>query len=131
MRMFRFILALFAFVLLAGVTRADDLATALAALNSDDFEQKALAITQIENSKDPRALPLFQALLDGALFQRKLDDKLVYGNEADDSYTLTDALDGTVLGTAGKRELRKMTVNNALRTHLQSAIARLSLTSGD
>ena len=131
MQIFRIALCWLVVSSFAGAALADDLSNALAALNSDDFEQKALAITQIENSKDPRALPLFQALLDGALFQRKLDDKLVYGNEADDSYTLTDALDGTVLGTADKRELRKMTVNNALRTHLQSAIARLSLTSGD
>ena len=131
MHIFRIALCWLVFSSFIGAAGADDFADALAALNSDDFEQKALAITQIENSKDPRARPLFQALLDGALFQRKQDDKLVYGKETDDGYSITDALDGTVLGAIGKRELRKMTVNNALRTQLQSAIARLSLTSSD
>ncbi len=131
MRIVRIALCLLAVSFLVNAAQADDFAPALAALNSDDFDQKALALTQIENSKDPRALPLFQALLNGTLFQRKEDDRLVYAKEIDDGYTITDALDATVLGSAGKRDLRKMTVNNALRTHLQGAIARLSLTSTD
>ncbi len=117
--------------LLGGTTHADDISVPLAALNSDDFEQKAQALIQIENSKDPHALPLFQALLDGNLFQRKQDDKLVYAREADGGYTLTEVLTGEALGAAGKRDIRKMTVNNALRNQLQAAIARLSLTSTD
>ncbi|MBI3774686.1 MAG: urea ABC transporter permease subunit UrtB [Gammaproteobacteria bacterium] len=131
MQLFRFLLRLLACALLIGATHADDIAVPLAALNSDDFEQKAQALIQIENSKDPHALPLFQALLDGNLFQRKQDDKLVYALEADGGYTLTDVLSGDALGTAGKRDVRKITVNNALRNQLQAAIARLSLTSSD
>lgn len=119
------------FPALSDVANEDSFSTALAALNSDDFDQKAQALTQIESSNDPRALPLFQALLDGNLYQRKEDDKLVYATSTDEGYTLIDALDGTALGAVGKRDVRKMTVNNALRTHLQSAIARLSLTNPD
>ncbi len=118
-------------MLFAGAAHADDIQAPLAALNSDDFEQKSQALIQIENSKDPHALPLFQALLDGNLFQRKQDDRLVYAQEADGAYTLVDVLTGETLGTAGKRDVRKMTVNNALRNQLQAAIARLSLTSPD
>ena len=122
---------IFTFMLLVGATYADDIAAPLAALNSDDFDQKSQALIQIENSKDPHALPLFQALLDGNLFQRKQDDRLVYAQEADGGYTLADVLTGDALGVAGKRDVRKMTVNNALRNQLQAAIARLSLTNTD
>ncbi len=119
------------FVLLVGACGADDISAPLAALNSDEFEQKAQALIQIEKSQDPQALPLFQALLDGHLFQRKQDDKLVYAQDADDGYLLTEVMSGAALGAVGKRDVRKITVNNALRNQLQAAIARLSLSSSD
>ena len=99
-----FLLALLVAPLSAfGDASGDSFSAALAALNSDDFEQKAQALTQIETSKDPRALALFQGLLDGTLFQRKEDDKFVYATPTDDGYTLIDALDGAALGAVGKQ----------------------------
>jgi urea transport system permease protein len=125
--------------LVYGAAGADDLsatipaldATTLAPLTSDDFDEKGRAIDAIAASGDTRALSLLRALLDGLLFQRKEDDRFVFGAETDSGYDITDALTGEKLGSVGKRDVRKLGLNNALRSQLESALARLSLTNPD
>ena len=106
-------------------------ADAVAQLKEGDFEQKALAISALESSGDPRTLPLLKAMAAGTLFYRKDDGRLVLPTEAEDGWGIRDALTGAPIGTVSKREIKKIGVNNALRAQLGAAIARLSLGSPD
>jgi len=102
-----------------------------AGLLDDDFERKAEAIQFAEKSGHPRALPILQAMMDDKLFSRKEDDRLVLGVEIEDGYAISDALTGEALGDAGKRDIRRVSLNNALRGALLTTIAKLSLASAD
>ncbi len=56
---------------------------------------------------------------------------MVLAFRSGDAYVLTDASNGAALGEAPKRELIKVSVNNAMRTQLRAAIAGLTLNDPD
>jgi len=130
-----------ALILLMGIGHApmgvaDDVVAAsaenpFAGLLDDDFDRKAEAIQWVEKSGHPRALPILQAMIDDKLFSRKEDGRLVLGVEIEDGYAISDALTGEALGDAGKRDVRRVSLNNALRGSLLTTIAKLSLASAD
>lgn len=100
-------------------------------LLDEDFDRKTEAIAWVEKSAHPRALPVLQAMIDDTLFSRKDDGRLVIGVEVEDGYSISDALSLERLGEVGKREVRRVSLNNALRGVLLTTIARLSLASSD
>ncbi len=89
-------------------------------------------VTALETEVGEPALPLLQALLDGELKYRVADQRLVTTLDTDDRrYQLTDILSGEALGTAGRREVRKVRSNNRIRAQIRQSIARLQLRSTD
>ncbi len=80
---------------------------------------------------DPRVTPVLQALLDGRLYSRKADGQMVYGDSGSEGITLRSVMDDTTLGVASKFELRKISLNNALRSTLRETIGRLQLNIED
>jgi len=109
---------------------ADDAAFAaqLHVLQVGEFAEKDAAVRTLEGLNDERALPVFKALLTGDLYYRKADERMVFVKEAPDGYRVVDVMTGESLGVAGRREVKKIAINNALRGQLRGAIARLSLT---
>jgi urea transport system permease protein len=107
------------------------LTKALNRLSHADFSSKAAAVGQLEKVTHPRLLPILHALLEGNLCYRKLDRKVVIVHDVDDGYGMTDAVTAKDLGTTGRRKVRRITINNEIRTALRNAIARLSLSSPD
>ncbi|HYH20630.1 MAG TPA: urea ABC transporter permease subunit UrtB [Azospirillum sp.] len=122
-----------ALALLSAPAHADDaaFAQALAGLAADGFAEKAAAADRLAATGDARALPVLQAMAEGTLFARKEDGKLVLGAVQGREVTMTDPLTGQVLGTAASRDLAKITVNNALRSALASAMGTLEIASPD
>ena len=112
-----------------GVARADPFADAVQALNADSYDAKAQAVETLAALQDERAVPVLQAMLDGRLFVRQADGRLVVGAKAGQAYRLSDAQNGGDLGTAASRELDKVKVNNAVRGTLKAALGRLQLQS--
>ncbi len=100
-------------------------------LAARDFRKKAEAIDLLAASGDSRARAILTALLNGRLFHVKKTGALVLAEREGRDYRLTDALDSAPAGVAGKRALRKVTINNRLRTRLKAALARLDLTAPD
>jgi urea transport system permease protein len=101
-------------------------------LTDSSFKVKEAAAAAIAETGDPRAIPLLKALLAGDLYYRKDDDRIVYVAPAGTSgWALTDALSGDDLGEVGRRDVRKITVNNRMRTGLRASIAALTLASPD
>ena len=88
-------------------------------------------VAKFETSGE-RALPLLRAMLEGALYYRKNDKRIVaaYRTETGD-FRLDDLLEGIDLEVASKREIKKIVVNNRLRGQIRKIIARITLTSED
>lgn len=105
---------------------------ALEALKQKSFTKKAAVIEQLEKAGDERVLKVFEYMLEGSLYyQKNPPGKIVFADKSEDGFVITDVITGDALGTVSKRELRKVKVNNKLRTILRSAIAKLSLNNDD
>jgi len=98
-------------------------------LKESSFPKKLAAIEALSKTDQPQTLPLFKALLHGDVYKRKSDDRVVIINKTNNEYQLTDAAGGQSLGPAEKSELKKIIVNNQMRSMLRETIARLSLGS--
>jgi urea transport system permease protein len=109
----------------------DPVAEALPRLKDAPMDELGTAIEQFADIEDPRVPKILQALLDGKLFYQKADGRVVIGEPADDGYALSDAASGGKLGSAGRFDVKKISLNNALRAGIREAIGRLELGSGD
>ncbi|MCG6659000.1 urea ABC transporter permease subunit UrtB [Halomonas campisalis] len=103
----------------------------LEALDVDSFPAKGEAIEAIVASDHERARYWLQSLLDGRL-QRADDGRfvVVLDNTGRD-WPVEDALTGEALGEMSRRDLDRISINNALRNQLRSAIAVVDLYSPD
>ena len=84
----------------------------------------------VASDADQKSLWL-NSLLDGDLYRRKSDDKIVFAEKAGRGYKLVAASDNADLGEVGRRDVSKIKINNALRSQLRSALAVLSLQDPD
>ena len=92
--------------------------------------QKVAAIQQLANSDVPQAQEALQALQDGELDYSKGDDpQLLYATSHPDGYEIRDVLSGEALGVVGLRDVRKVSINNALRNLLRGLLAEMALRS--
>jgi urea transport system permease protein len=104
---------------------------ALPKLLERSFKVKEQAIADIAASGEPQAAELLEALLNGDLYYRKDDKRVVYAQRSGDGWALTDALTGDDLGAVGRRDAKKITINNRMRTTLRADIAALTLANPD
>jgi urea transport system permease protein len=102
-----------------------------ALLLEEDFERKAAAVELLTESGDPRAESLLETLLAGELFYLKENRTLVQARPEGDGFAVRAILGDADLGTVAKRKLKKIAINNSLRGHLESALARLRLSNTD
>ena len=65
------------------------------------------------------------------MYYTKADEQLVYAFSHPDGYQITSVIDGEKLGVIGSRKVRKISINNELRTVLRGVLAELSLRSDD
>jgi len=126
----RALLAVLLVATLPAWSQADDVNEAVQALAGVKLSGTPAAVERIEAVGGEQVLPVLEALLGGDLYYRKSDRRVVIVRKTEDGdYALSDPLTGEALGTSGKSALRKVKVNNRLRTQLRGAIARLTLFS--
>lgn len=109
----------------------DEFSHALTLLRGKSFKDKLKAIDTLAASRNPKALHYLKALLEAKLYYRKDDQKIIIARRADKGYALIDPESGENLGTVPKREIKKITLNNAMRRALREKIASLSLSNPD
>jgi urea transport system permease protein len=113
------------------ITPVTDFATAVAALNQRSFKKKGQAIRDLATIKNPRTVPVLEAMLGNDLYLNKQSQQVVIGTRKDGSYAITDAVSGEKLGAVKKSSLKKIIVNNRLRRLLRASIAQLSLSDSN
>src|SRR5689334_6515784 len=106
---------------------ATDFASAIKALDADDYDAKLAAVRFLGKLGDPRALPVLQAMQDGRLMATG-EGRLVY---ADAAGAFIDALTGQQVAGLSADSLSEIIVNNRLRGMLQGVIGQFSLFSPD
>jgi urea transport system permease protein len=100
-------------------------------LTKGSFARKETAIGHLAGSGDERAAPILEALLDGNLFFSKTHKTLVFATPQGRQYAIRSALTGESFKPVSKRKLKKIGINNNLRSTLKAALARMRLTHPD
>ena len=120
-------------MLLAGPSAAqqDRVGALIAEFAGADFKTTATIVSSLAATGDPAAVPILTALGDGDLFFRKSDGAVFIAVKDGRRYHLTDPLTGEAAGEAGRREVKKIRVNNSLRRAIRAAIGELTLMSPD
>lgn len=126
------LISLLAWFPMAVQAQEDDGQALLEALDTRSFDDKSEAITAIIESEHERADIWLQALLDSDLQRLKDDGRFVIALEtAGLDVTVEDAMTGEAMGEVSRRDLDRLTINNALRTQLRSAISLVELYNGE
>jgi urea transport system permease protein len=119
------------FAAVATAQSDDPRAPILAQLLDRSFDVKTRAIDQLAAFNDARTRSILTAMLAGDLYHVKNSSQVVIATSAAGGLTAFDAITGAQVGQFGKRELQKVTVNNALRTRLRALLAGIDLTDPD
>ena len=101
----------------------------LAELTEKSLTKAIPVLEQLEATGSDRVLPVFQAMLGGDLYYIKADRQVIAVNEQNGETRFVRMLDGEPLPALKKSAIKKIRVNNRLRSHLRGAIARLQLSS--
>jgi urea transport system permease protein len=104
---------------------------ALTKLNAKSMQERSAAIDMLAAVKEPRAIVILQALLDGNLYNLKAQDKLVISAESDSGAIFTDAFTGQNLEGVNREDTQKIALNNSLRITLRKTIGRLELNASE
>lgn len=99
----------------------------LQALPSASYEAKATLIRELAETGHPRAVPVLRALSEGDLYVRKADQRVFIVRKGEGGYDLVDPLSGEPAGQAGRRDVKRIGINNTLRNVLAAQLASLSL----
>ena len=93
-----------------------DFVAAVDALKVRNYSDKEQAIVALAEFKDhARTVVVLRELLNGHLYYRKQDKRVVIVKNGEEEYELTDAVTDEPLGSVGKRKVKKIGVNNRLR----------------
>lgn len=103
----------------------------LVRLNEGNFREKAVAVRDIAESGHSRAVPVLQALMDSQLYFRISGGEIVIAEPGDDGFDLTDPVTGEPAGQATQYEVRRISINNAVRTEAREMLSLAALTSPD
>ena len=80
----------------------------MGALLERDFDKKANSISALAKTGDQRVVWILTSLLDGDLYYRKKDKRIVYATQIDKSYEIEDVLTNEKLETIGKRKIKDL-----------------------
>jgi urea transport system permease protein len=115
--------------------RASDASPALqqatGQLVTKDYAQVSQAIDQLAREGSDRAKLILESLLERKVFYIKKDKQLVLAEKVERKYKIRDALTDEELGTVKKRKLKKVPVNNKLRSQIRAVLATMDLKNPD
>jgi urea transport system permease protein len=127
----RVIVAVLAALLLAvaPVSAQPELRGLVDRLAGADSEEKLAVAALI--AEQPGGDAILEQLARGSLYLDRRSERVVCGERSGSTYRLSDPVDGSPLGEGGRRDVRRLSVDNALRAALDTlrAVARLNASS--
>lgn len=103
----------------------------LVALKANSLAQRGRAIEQLVQLQHPRTSIVLQSLLDGHLYYLREDERVVVAESNNGQFEIFAADDGTRLGRVDNSAMKKIRLNNRLRTQLRMQIAQIQMHSED
>lgn len=113
------------------VEAASSLEEKVAALNQKSFKAKIAAIKNLANTGDNRVVPILEAMLNGKLYYRKSDKKVVITKKQGRVYILYEPLSLAEIEQLKKRKIKKIRINNKIRKTIRAALGGLKLFDSD
>ncbi|MBU2040371.1 MAG: urea ABC transporter permease subunit UrtB [Gammaproteobacteria bacterium] len=98
-------------------------------LISANYKEKAALAEQIALVEDDQAIVILQALLDSRLYYVKSNGQLLLVDSSGEPDSAQDAFTLQAVTGLGKRDIKKIGVNNSLRVALRSLISRAQISS--
>ncbi|MEZ7879748.1 MAG: urea ABC transporter permease subunit UrtB [Rhodospirillales bacterium] len=106
-----------------------DITSDIDKLSAKSTKTKISSINRLVASGDPQAAVVLKAFLDGNLYTRKADKKVVIGNMVSEQFRIFDPLTNNEIGVVEKSSLKKARINNRLRKIIRGALGGLNLLS--
>lgn len=98
-------------------------------LISANYKEKAALAEQIALVEDDQTIVILQALLDSRLYYVKSNGQLLLVDSSGEPDSAQDAFTLQAVTGLGKRDIKKIGVNNSLRVALRSLISRAQISS--
>lgn len=110
----------------------DALSQAAELLKSGKFSDKSRAVELLAEAGGERTGVLLDALLHSRLYYiRKGKQLVIVGDKGEQGYPVRDALSNEPLGSLDKSKIKKISLNNRLRSQIRSALAVIDLQSAE
>lgn len=90
---------------------------------------KGKAIEQLAKFQNSRKILILQALVDGDLFEVRESGQIVIAESKEDKYSIVLADNGNDIGLVESSAIKKIKLNNRLRSKIRSLVATLQLNS--
>ena len=116
------------FLFLVGAARADALDDTLARFLDDKFPQTEKAIGELAAAAPPQAAAILEALADNRLLIDPASHLVLYKTDAG---ALMSAKTGVAMADVDAESLKKVRVNNAIRSAIDAALGALTIASPD
>jgi len=112
--------------------RAATLEEGLGHLASSNFGEIATGVSQIAASGDEQAADILRLLMEGELYRDKKTEQIVrIAAEVEGGYRVVPVADESAGYEVKKRDIRKVRINNSLRSQIRSVLAELNLRHPD
>jgi urea transport system permease protein len=105
--------------------------TAISNLKVRSLSAKGKAIEQLVTFENPQKITILQALVDGDLFEARENGQIVIAEKKADQYSIVLAENGSHIGSVDSSAIKKIRINNRLRSKIRSLIAEMQLNSAD
>ncbi|WP_428607373.1 urea ABC transporter permease subunit UrtB [Sedimenticola sp.] len=100
-------------------------------LTAKNFKQKYQAIQLLESDGSEQARQILLALMDSRLYYVKLGKRLIILGQSTGNLTAVDALTQETVADVSKGAIKKITLNNRMRSQIRNALAMLDLRNPD
>ncbi|MES9844117.1 MAG: urea ABC transporter permease subunit UrtB [Candidatus Sedimenticola sp. 6PFRAG5] len=114
-----------------GVETSGPLNEAIELLKSKKFSDKSKAVDLLATDAGQHAVEILNALLGSKVYYVKKDKRVVTVTKQGSSYAIADAITNEAIGTVSKRKVKKVSLNNKLRSQIRAALAVMDLHSPD
>ena len=121
----------FALLLFGTAAFAQDLEALVAQLPNGSYDDRAVVVLEISRTGDERAFTVLEALKAGILYFHKGESIIVEVREIGGEDIAFSILDNTEIGVVGRRDAKKVKVNNGLRRVISAALGTMYLQSTD